>query len=375
MIKTIKIKLKPNKCQKSLLFQCSGTARWAYNWTLGKQEEIYKASGKFISDGDLRKELTQLKKTNEYKWLFAYSNNITKQAIKDACDAYKRFFKGLTRKPKFKSRKKSKPSFFNDNVKLKFTNSTVHLEKIGKIKLAEKNRVPLESKYYNPRITFDGLSWWLSVGIDFDIMKNTKEKTEGIGIDLGIKELAVISNGSIYENINKTPRVKKVYKKLKKVQRSVSRKYEMNKNGKLFIKTNNIIKSEKIINRLHKKLANIRTNYIHKITSTLVKTNPEFIVMEDLDINGMMKNRHLSKAIQEQKLFEFRRQIEYKCKWNDVKILFVGRFYPSSKLCSSCGQIKKDLKLSDRVYNCNCGYGMDRDLNAAMNLMNYGLLQ
>lgn len=371
MIRTIKIQLKPNNKQKTLLFQCAGTARWAYNWTLDKQQKNHEFGGKFISDSELRKELTQLKKTDELKWLNKYSNNITKQAIKDACEAYKKFFKKITDKPRFKSKRKSKPSFYHDNIKIKFTKTHVQVEKLGKLKLAEYGRIPVEGKYSNPRITFDGLNWSLSVGIEVGDMTINKLASEPIGIDVGIKDLAIISNGKKYKNINKTKAVKKVNKRLKRLQKQASRQYEKNYKNKIKGKGRNLLKLENQIKKTYKRLTNIRTNHLHQATSELVIAKPEYIVIESLNIKGMMKNKHLSKAFAEQSLYEFRRQLEYKCLWYGVSLIFANRFYPSSKTCSCCGNVKKGLKLSDRVYRCKCGFVMDRDLNASINLREY----
>jgi putative transposase len=194
----------------------------------------------------------------------------------------------------------------------------------------------------------------------------------GIGIDLGIKELAVSSDGSRYRNINKTQTVKKLEKRRGRLQRSISRKYEKNKEGGSYCKTKNIIKSEKLLLKVNHRLTNIRKNYLHQTTSEIVNRKPRFICIEDLNVSGMMKNRHLSKAVQDQGFFEFRKQLEYKCNARGIRFITADRFYPSSKLCSCCGTIKKDLKLSDRVYKCVCGNVMDRDLQAALNLRAYG---
>lgn len=383
VIKSIKVRLLPNNKQENKLFQYSGTARFAYNWTIARIQENYKNGEKFISDSALRKEFTQLKKQEEYSWLNEISNNVTKQAIKDACDTYKSFFKGNCKYPKFKSKKDRKFSFYQDSVQIKFTETHVKMEgfakskkankqKLNWIKLAEKNRVPVDSKYYNPRITHDGLYWWISVGVEYE-NKNEVTISDGIGIDLGIKDLAICSNGSVYKNINKTTKVKKLEKKKKRLQRKVSKKYELNKNGANYIKTNNIKKIEKQILKLNKRLTNIRNNYVHQTTSEIVKRKPSFIVMEDLNVVGMMKNKYLSKAVQEQKFYEFKRQIEYKSAWNNIEFIQVDRWYPSSKTCCECGNIKKDLKLSDRIYKCSkCGNEIDRDFNASVNLKNYG---
>ena len=310
-------------------------------------------------------------KQDEFAWLYKYSNNITKQAVKDACDAYKKFFKKLADKPKFKSRRKSKPAFYHDNIKLKVTEKYVQLEKIGLVKLAEFGRIPTKGKYTNPRITYDGLHWWISVGVEISDMTINKPTTEPIGIDLGIKALAVISTGEKCKNINKTKKIKKANKRLKRLQRQASGQYEKIKTKKIKGKGKNLFKLEKQINKTYQRLTNIRNNHIQQITTELVKTKPEYVVIEDLNVKGMMKNRHLSKAIAEQKLHEFKRQLEYKCLWYGIRLIIADRFYPSSKLCSCCGRIKKELNLSDRVYQCECGNEMDRDLQAAINLREY----
>lgn len=374
--------LLPNNKQKSKLFQYANTARFAYNWALAKEQENYKNGGKFLSDVDLRKEFTKMKQTQEYDWLNDISNNVTKQAIKDACDAYKKFFKGLVKFPKFKSKKKTTPSFYQDNLKIKFSDTHVKVEgfavskkknkqKLNWIRLAEHGRVPINCKYSNPRIKFDGLNWWITVGIEYPDSDAIPEK-DGIGIDLGIKDLAICSDGNEYKNINKTHEVKQLEKKKRRLQRSISRKYEKNKKGGSYCKTRNIIKSEKKLLKITHRLTNIRHNNMHQTTSEIIKREPSFICMEDLNVKGMMKNRHLSKAVQQQCFYEFRRQIEYKATWNHIPVVIADRFFPSSKLCSCCGTIKKDLKLSDRIYKCECGNVIDRDYQASLNLKRYG---
>lgn len=371
MILAKKVRLKPTKEQEEKMWQSNGTARYVYNWTLAQQEENYKNGGKFISDNQLRKTLTQLKKT-ELTWLNEVSNNVAKQSVKDACNAYKRFFKGLADKPRFKSKKKSKPSFYNGNDKLKSKKGLVLLEKIGWVKTAEQ--IPMDCKYSNPRVGYDGKYWYLTVGIQesFDSFELTGET---LGIDVGIKELAVCSNGMISKNINKTQSVKKLEKRLRRLQRSVSRKYEMNRDGNRFVKTINIIKQEKEIRLLHRKLSNMRTNHLHQETTKIVKTKPSKIVMETLNVKGMMKNKHLSKAIAQQKLHEFKRQILYKCNKYGIVFVEADRWYPSSKTCSGCGFVKKSLSLSERIYKCDdCLLEIDRDLNASINLSRYELV-
>ena len=378
MIKTLKIKLKPNNKQKTKMFQFAGAKRFAYNWALSKEQENYKNGGKFIQDNILRKEFTQLKKQEEYKWLYSISNDVTKQAIKDACLSYKRFFKGQAKFPKFKSKKFDRPSFYVDNIKIKFTSTHVKLEniaiskkknkaKLNWIRLCEKNKIPTDCKYINPHVVFDGIDWFICVGIEY--ADNTEiPNNKGIGIDLGVKDLAICSDKNTYKNINKTHKIKKLEKTKRKLQRKISKKYLNNKKGDSYYKTSNIIKSEKRLLKLNHRLTNIRDNYLHQTTSEIIKRKPSFIVIEDLNVKGMMKNKHLSKAIQQQKFYEFRRQLEYKCKWNNIELRIVDRFYPSSKICHCCGSIKKDLKLKDRIYKCECGYIEDRDYNASLNL-------
>ena len=365
------------------MFQYAGCSRFAYNWTISREQENHKLGNKFLSDNELRKEFTKMKKFDEYKWLNNISNNVAKQAIKDACNSYRRFFKGLSKHPKFKSKKHSKQSFYQDNVKIQFTDTHVKIEgftmshrknkqKLNWIKLCEKGRIPTNCKYMNPRITYDGLHWFVSVSVELDDNTNAPPKSEGVGIDLGLKNLAICSNGNTYTNINKTNKVKKIEKRRRRLQRSISRKYNMNKEGVRCNKTSNIIKREKELLKLTKRLTSIRHNHLHQTTSEIVKRKPSFICIEDLNVSGMMKNKHLSKSIQQQGFYEFRRQIEYKSTWNNIPVIIADRFFPSSKLCSCCGMIKKDLKLSDRIYKCDCGNIIDRDYQASLNLKQYG---
>jgi putative transposase len=372
MITSIKIRLEPNNRQNSKMFGSAGVARWAYNWVIAKQEENYKNGGKFISDNDLRKELTQVKKKEEFKWLNEYSNNITKQAVKDGCEAYKKFFKKLSDKPKFKCRRKSKPAFYQDTEKTKFSNTHVRLEKIGWVRLSEKSRIPPNTKISNPRVTHDGLHWYISVGIEV-ADKKCELTGESIGIDLGLKDLAIISNmEKPIENINKTKRVKKLEKKLRRLQRKVSRKYLKNKKGGSYCKTSNIVKLEKEIIKVHRNLDNIRTDYRHKATTEIVKTKPSRIVMESLNVVGMMKNKHLSKAIAKQGFYEFKAMIAYKSKRQGTEFVEADKWYPSSKTCSCCGHVKPKLSLSERTFKCECcGVEIDRDKNASINLSRY----
>ena len=382
MVKAIKVRLVPNNAQNTKMFQYAGAARFAYNWALAKENENYKKGGKFISDSELRKEFTRLRNSDEYSWLQNISNNVTKQAIKDACIAYKNFFKGLQKYPRFKSKKRSTPKFYQDNIKIQFSDTRVKFEgfsssrkankqKLNWVRLAEHGRIPTDAKYMNPRISFDGLHWWISVCVEFPDCKENLNN-DGVGIDLGIKNLAICSDENIYKNINKSQTIKKLEKRKRRLQRSVSRKYLKNKRGGSYSKTHNIVKNEKLLLKVNHRLTNIRKNYLNQTTSEIVNRKPRFICIEDLNVSGMMKNRHLSKAVQNQGFFEFHKQLEYKCNDKGIQLIVADRFYPSSKLCSCCGNIKKDLKLSDRIYRCECGNVIDRDFQASLNLKAYG---
>ena len=424
MIKSIRVQLLPNNKQKTKLFQFAGAARYAYNWALNKQMDRFFEGHKIQTDSALRKEFTVLRHAEENKWLQDVSNNVTKQAIKDLCIAYKNFFrkqkqpgyikytskkiahcnrigKSLTvydmnGHPKFRSKKNGDFRFYQDNVKIQFTETHVKLEslagsrrknrqRLNWIRLAERNRIPVLAKYTNPRIAFDGERWWLSVGIQtarklkplrglsFAYRKRRYIRSEGIGIDLGIKDLAVLSDATKVRNINKTRAIRRLKKKRRRLQRQVSRKYQMNKKGDRYCKTSNLIKSEKQLLRINHRLANIRQNHVHQSTTAIIKRKPSFVCLEDLNIRGMMKNRYLSEKIQEQNLYEFRRQIEYKAHWAKISVIIADRWYPSSKTCVICGHVKKDLNLSERMYVCPvCGNVIDRDFQAALNLKRYG---
>ncbi len=382
MVKAIKVMLIPNNVQQTKLFQYAGASRFAYNWALAREKENYEKGGGFIPDTELRKEFTRLRNSDEYAWLLNVSNNVTKQAIKDACSAYKNFFKGLQRYPRFKAKKKSMPKFYQDNIKIQFRDTHVKFEgfsfsrkankqKLNWVKLAEHGRIPTDAKYRNPRVSFDGLNWWISVCVEFPDCRD-RSNHDGIGIDLGIKDLAICSDGNTYKNINKSQTVKKLEKCKRRLQRSVSRKYEHNKKGGSYCKTNNIVKKEKLLLKVNHRLANIRKDYLNQTTSEIVNRKPRFICIEDLNVSGMIKNRHLSKAVQNQGFFEFRKQLEYKCNDRGIQLIVADRFYPSSKRCSCCGKIKKDLRLSDRTYKCECGNVIDRDFQASLNLKAYG---
>lgn len=295
--------------------------------------------------------------------------------FEDLNTAFKNFFSGISKYPKFKSKRKSRQSFYVRYDALKFNDDKVNIERIGKVRYKTNYNIPILNKYNNPRCHFDGKYWYLTFGFDKCENQAILNKDLSVGIDLGVKDLAVVNClDKPIKNINKSVKVRKLKKKLKRLQRQVSRKYEANKNGNSYVKTNNIIKLENTIKLIHRKLSNIRDNHIHQATSSIIKQNPYRVVMEDLNASGLMKNKHLAKKIAEQKFYEFIRQMKYKCEFNGIEFIQADRFYPSSKLCSCCGSKNDNLKLKDRVYICDkCGLTIDRDKNASINLGRYKL--
>lgn len=385
MLKGFKTEFRVTKQHIAKIHQSIGICRFLYNSYLAKNKELYELfkngeidkKSAFISANDFDKYINnEVKIQEEFNWIDNCGSKARKKSIVNAETAYKRFFKGQSKFPRFKKKK-------NQDVKIYFpknneTDWTVQRHRIkipslGFVELKEKGYIPINTKVISGTVSMKAGRYYVSVLCEIADHNNYSDITnEGIGIDLGIKDLAIVSNiDEPFKNINKTLTVRKLKKKLRRLQRQVSRKYEMNKDGKKFIKTKNIIKLESQIRIIHQKLSNIRLNYAHQITNTLVKTKPEYIAIEDLNVKGMMKNRHLSKAIAEQSFHEFRRQLTYKCLWNNIELRIIDRFYPSSKICSECGSIDKELTLSDRTYICKvCGIILDRDKNASINLKN-----
>lgn len=245
----------------------------------------------------------------------------------------------------------------------------IKIPTLGWVRLKEKGYIPTNKDGHiikSGTISYKAGRYYVSCLIDIKEPKKEKLNNFGLGIDLGLTNFAIVSNGNVYKNINKTNKIKKLEKKLKREQHKLSRKYENKKKGESTRK--NINKQILKVQKLHKRLDDIRTDYINKTINKLVKTKPAYITIEDLNVSGMMKNRHLSKAIGSQKFYEFRTKLKVKCEVYGIELKIADRFYPSSKICHNCGNIKKDLKLSDRTYICDCGYKEDRDLNASLNL-------
>ena len=307
-------------------------------------------------------------------WIKEAYSKAVKKSIEDGCTAFTRFFKHQSAFPNFKKKGKSdvKMYFVKNNPKdCRCERHRLNIPTLGWVRIKEKGYIPITKdgwKIKGGTVSIKAGRYYVSVLVEIPDAKIANNSNDGIGIDLGLKDLAIVSNGKTYKNINKSARIKKLEKKLRREQRCLSRKYENLKKGESTQK--NIQKQKLKVQRLHHKIDNIRTDYINKSIAEIVKTKPSYITIEDLNVSGMMKNRHLSKAVTSQKFYEFRTKLKAKCDENGIELRVVDRWYPSSKICHCCGAIKKDLKLSDRIYRCDCGYVEDRDFNAALNLRN-----
>jgi len=373
-----KIEINPTQEQKSKIHQTIGVSRFIYNFYIAHNKEVYEKEGKFISGMDFSKWLNNeyIPNNQDKKWIKEVSSKATKQAIMNGDKAFKDFFKGTKGFPKFKKKKNQDvKAYFPKNNTTDWTieRHRVKIPTLGWVRFKEFGYIPTNSIVKSGTVSQKADRYYVSVLVEEEGIKVSNSTNEGIGIDLGIKEFAICSDGNKFKNINKTSTIKKVEKKLKREQRKLSRKYESLKirNKKEGSATRQNIQKQVVkVQKLHQRLTNIRTDYINKTISSIVKQKPSYITIEDLAVSNLMKNKHLSKAIVSQKFFEFRTKLISKCNQNNIELRIVDRFYPSSKTCSQCGEIKKDLKLKDRVYKCNCGLIIDRDLNASINLKN-----
>lgn len=381
MLKSYKTEIHPTLEQKTQINKTIGTCRWVYNFYLAYNKEQYEAGNKFVSGIDFSKWLNKefLPSNPEFNWVKEVSSKSVKQSIMNAERAYKRFFKGLARFPKFKKKNRSDVKMYfvktDATVVIACERHRIKIPTLGWVRLKEKGYLPTtkQSTIKSGTVSVRAGRYYVSVLVEEPETETLILNDFGIGIDLGIKDFAIVSDETVFPNINKTETIKKLEKQLKREQRCLSRKHEdykkrKNKKGKGEATRQNIQKQTLKVQRLHQRLENIRTDYVNKCISEIVKTKPSYIVLEDLNVSGMMKNRHLSKAIANQKFREFRVKLEIRCKVMGIEFRIVDRFYPSSKLCHECGTIKSDIKLSDRTYSCECGYENDRDLNASLNL-------
>ena len=376
LLKSFKTEINPSEEQKARIRKTIGTCRFIYNFYLAHNKELYDNGEKFMSSSRFRVWLNNeyLPQHPEYSWIKeAYSKAVT-QSVNNGQTAFTRFFHHESAFPKFKKKSRSdvKMYFVKNNTKdCLCERHRIKIPSLGWVRIKEKGYIPTTKDGYvikSGSVSMKADRFYISVLVDIPESKTANNSSnEGIGIDLGLKDFAVVSNGKTYKNINKTARIKELEKQLIREQRSLSRKYENLKKGGTTQRAN-IQKQKLKVQKLHHKLDNIRTDYINKTIAEIVKTKPSYITMEDLNVKGMMKNRHLSKAVASQKFYEFKVKLQAKCNENGIELRVADRWYPSSKLCHRCGSIKKDLKLSDRIYKCSCGYIEDRDFNAALNL-------
>ena len=375
MLKSFKTEINPTEEQKVKIRKTIGTCRYIYNFYLAHNKELHDNGEKFMSGKSFSVWLNNeyLPKNPDKLWIKEVSSKSVKRSIENGCVAFTRFFKHQSAFPNFKKKGKSdvKMYFVKNNPKdCRCERHRMNIPSLGWVRMKEKGYVPTTKDGYvikSGHVSIKADRYYVSVLIEIPNNKTADNSKEGIGIDLGLKDFAIVSNGKTYKNINKSAKLKKLEKQLIREQRSLSRKYENIKKGESTQRAN-IQKQKLKVQKLHHKIDNIRTDYINKTIAEMVKTKPSYITIEDLNVSGMMKNKHLSKAVASQKFYEFRTKLQAKCKENGIELRVVDRWYPSSKTCHCCGAIRKDLKLSDRIFQCDCGYIEDRDFNAALNL-------
>ena len=375
MLKSFKTEMNPTEEQKVKIRKTIGTCRYVYNFYLAHNKELFEKGEPFMSGKLFSVWLNNeyLPKHPEYSWIKEVSSKSVKHSIECGCTAFSRFFKHQSAFPNFKKKGKSDVKMYfvkNNPGDCRCERHRINIPTLGWIRIKEKGYIPTTKDGYvikSGSVSMKAGRFYVSVLVEVPDPEITDPKNEGIGIDLGLKDFAICSNGRIYKNINKSARLKKIEKHLIREQRSLSRKYENLKKGESTQRAN-IQKQKLKVQKLHHKLDLIRTDYINKTIAEIVKTKPSYITIENLNVSGMMKNRHLSKAVASQKFYEFRVKLQAKCHENSIEFRVADRWYPSSRICHGCGCIKKDLKLSDRTYRCGCGYVEDRDLNAALNL-------
>ena len=375
MLKSFKTEINPTEEQKVKIRKTIGTCRYIYNFYLAHNKELHDNGEKFMSGKSFSVWLNNeyLPQNPDKLWIKEVSSKSVKRSIENGCVAFTRFFKHQSAFPNFKRKGKSdvKMYFVKNNPKdCQCERHRINIPSLGWVRMKEKGYFPTTKDGYvikSGHVSIKADRYYVSVLIEIPNNKIANHSKEGIGIDLGLKDFAIVSNGKTYKNINKSARLKKLEKQLIREQRSLSRKYENLKKGESTQRAN-IQKQKLKVQKVHHKIDNIRTDYINKTIAEIVKTKPSYITIEDLNVSGMMKNKHLSKAVASQKFYEFRTKLQAKCKENGIELRVVDRWYPSSKTCHCCGAIRKDLKLSDRIFQCDCGYIEDRDFNAALNL-------
>ena len=375
MLKSFKTEINPTEEQKVKIRKTIGTCRYIYNFYLAHNKELHDNGEKFKSGKSFSVWLNNeyLPQNPDKLWIKEVSSKSVKHSIENGCVAFTRFFKHQSAFPNFKKKGRSdvKMYFVKNNPKdCRCERHRINIPSLGWVRMKEKGYFPTTKDGYvikSGHVSIKADRYYVSVLIEIPNNKIANNSNKGIGIDLGLKDFAIVSNGKTYKNINRSTRIKKLEKQLIREQRSLSRKYENLKKGESTQRAN-IQKQKLKVQKLHHKMDNIRTDYINKTIAEIVKTKPSYIMIEDLNVKGMMKNRCLSKAVASQKFYEFRTRLKAKCDENGIELRVADRFYPSLKTCHHCGSVRKNLKLSDRIYRCECGYVADRDLNAALNL-------
>ena len=375
LLKSFKTEINPTEEQKVKIRKTIGTCRYIYNFYLAHNKELHDNGEKFKSGKSFSVWLNNeyLPQNPDKLWIKEVSSKSVKHSIENGCVAFTRFFKHQSAFPNFKKKGRSdvKMYFVKNNPKdCRCERHRINIPSLGWVRIKEKGYFPTTKDGYvikSGHVSIKADRYYVSVLIEIPNNKIANNSNKGIGIDLGLKDFAIVSNGKTYKNINRSTRIKKLEKQLIREQRSLSRKYENLKKGESTQRAN-IQKQKLKVQKLHHKMDNIRTDYINKTIAEIVKTKPSYITIEDLNVKGMMKNRCLSKAVASQKFYEFRTRLKAKCDENGIELRVADRFYPSSKTCHHCGSVRKNLKLSDRIYRCECGYVADRDFNAALNL-------
>ena len=376
MYKALKIELKLTNEQKIQVNETIGVERFIYNEYIKYNQEQYELGNKFVSANDFSKYINNvyLPSNPDKKWIKDVSSKSVKQAMIYGEQAFKRFFKGLSAFPVFKKKGKNELGAYfvkNNKKDFEFYRHKIKIPTLKFVRVKEYGYIPKNTNIKSGTITKIADKYFLSLIIEVkDIVKTENTSIKGLGIDLGIKDTAICSNGKIFKNINKTIKIKKLKKKLKREQRKMSRSIEYSKSKKIKLRElKNFNKKKLKVQKLFYRLNCIRDDYNNKIVNEITRAKLKYITIEDLKVSNMIKNKHLSKAIQEQNFYSIRTKLINKCKERNIELRLVDIFYPSSKTCSCCGSVKKDLKLNDRIYKCcNCGLEIDRDYNASINL-------
>ena len=390
MLKAFKTEIAPTEGQKTKIIRSIGVARFLYNQYIAYNLRLYKMyqrgmldekQKRFVTANDFDKYVNhKLKK--ELPWIAQCGSKARKKALVNAEQAFRRFFSGTSGFPNFKKKANQDVKLYfpkNNNGDWTIWRHKLMIPTLKQVRLKEFGYLPVGAKVTNGTVSYVAGRFYVSVVVDIDEKSKYNKDleasyhtvTDGVGIDLGVKDLAIVSDGKAFKNINKGSKVKRLEKRLRREQRRLSRKYEFRKKkgGITATASANIDKQKLKVQKIHHRIDTIREDYENKVLHEIVKQKPRFITMEDLNVKGMMKNKHLAKAVAAQRFNLILTKLKRKAQIIGIEFRTVDRFYPSSKTCHTCGHTNKGLKLKDRVYICpKCGYTEDRDFNAALNL-------